>query len=284
MSWCVFDRARARARCAAALLSGVALTTSVAAQPVASEPDRDAVALRLSQAAIGRRVADWAFTDRHGRKVQLSDYRGKPLVVSFIYTGCFQVCPATTQFLKRATIAARDALGAGTFRVISIGFNQPFDGPEALAAFARKQGADLDNWDFLAPRAADVDALLAEFGLSVTPTAAGFDHLVQATVVDASGRIHAQVYGDSFALPMLINPLKEALAGETARRMTLDNVWRKVKLYCTVYDPASGRYKFDYSLFVELFAGLTTLGFLAWVIARETRRHLRSRSAPSDPS
>ncbi len=246
--------------------------------------DRDAAALRASQAAIGHTVGDWTFTDRRGRTVRLSDYRGKPLVVSFIYTGCFQVCPTTTQFLKRASLAARDALGTGSFRVVSIGFNQPFDTPEALAAFARQQGVDLDNWEFLAPREGDVPALLAEFGMSVTPTAAGFDHLIQATVVDTSGRIHAQVYGDAFELPMLINPLKEVLAGEAARSVTLDNVWRKVKLYCTVYDPASGKYKFNYSLFVELFAGLTTLGVLAWFIARETRRHLRSRRAPSNPS
>ena len=246
--------------------------------------DRDAAALRASQAAIGRDAGDWTFTDRRGRSVQLADYRGKPLVVSFIYTGCFQVCPATTQFLKRATQAGRDALGRDSFRVVSIGFNQPFDTPEALAAFARQQGVDLDNWEFLAPRAADVEPLLQRFGMSVTATPSGFDHLIQATIVDAGGRIHAQIYGDAFELPLFIGPLKEALAGEAARTLTLENVWRKVKLYCTVYDPASGKYRFDYSLFVEIFAGLTTLGVLAWLIGRETRRYLRARRTTSSTS
>lgn len=254
---------------------------ALAALPAAHAEDRDAAALRASQAAIGRDAGDWTFTDRRGRSVRLSDYRGKPLVVSFVYTGCFQVCPATTQFFKRAAQAARDALGADSFRVVSIGFNQPFDTPEALAAFARQQRADLDNWEFLAPRTVDVEPLLARFGMSVTATPAGFDHLIQATIVDANGRIHAQVYGDAFELPMFVGPLKEALAGAAARTLTIDNVWRKVKLYCTVYDPASGKYKFNYSLFVEIFAGATTLGALAWFIGREMRRHLRARRTPS---
>jgi protein SCO1/2 len=251
------------------LRAGLALTVASlllsGAASRAAPPDEQGLqqAVQFSQAAIGRRVGDWRFVDRGGRELRLSDLRGKPLVVSFIYTGCFQVCPTTTQFLRRAVRAAQDALGPGTFRVVSIGFNQPFDSPQALAEFARLQGADMTDWEFLAPRQSDVAALLAEFGLTVTPTTAGFDHVIQATIVDASGVIAAQVYGDAFELPMFVDPLKRLMSGQAQRTLTLDNVWRKVKLYCTVYDPNSGRYKLNYSLFVELFAGLTFLGGLA---------------------
>lgn len=244
----------------------------------ATAPDhRMEQAVRTSQAAIGRSVGDWSFTDHTGRPVRATDFRGKPLVVSFVYTGCFQVCPATTQFLKRAVQSAGDALGDGTFRVLSIGFNQPFDTPEALAAFARRQGVDRADWSFVAPREADVAPLLAEFGLTVEATAAGFDHLIQATIVDAHGRIYRQVYGDAFDLPMFVGPLKELLSGQAAQAVSIEGIWRKVKLYCTVYDPASGRYRVNYSLFVELFAGLTFLGALGTFALRELRRHDRER-------
>jgi protein SCO1/2 len=243
------------------------------------------LAVRTSQAAIGRTVGDWAFTDHRGRPVSAAELRGKPWVASFIYTGCFQVCPATTQFLKSAVKAARDSLGPGRFRVVSIGFNQPFDTPEALASFARKQGISLDDWIFVAPRAADVEALLAQFGLTVKATAAGFDHLLQVSIVDADNRIYRQVYGDAFELPMFIGPLKELLSGQASQQVSLESVWLKVKLYCTVYDPASGRYRFNYSLFVELFAGITFLGALVGFMLREARRQgwLR-RAAPPPPA
>ena len=82
--------------------------------------------------------------------------------------------------------------------------------------------------------------------------------MIQATIVDAEGRIYRQVYGDAFELPMFIGPLKELLSGQARQALTVENIWLKVKLYCTVYDPTSGRYKFNYSLFVELFAGITS--------------------------
>jgi protein SCO1/2 len=265
-------RSLCSALCAALLIGGAAS----AAEAGRGELEQ---AVRTSQAAIGRTVGNWPFTDHRGRALSAADLRGRPWVASIIYTGCFQVCPATTQFLKSAVKSARDALGPGRFRVVSIGFNQPFDTPEALAAFARQQGISSDDWIFVAPRAEDVEAILAQFGLTVKATPAGFDHLIQATVVDADNRIYRQVYGDAFELPMFIGPLKELLSGQAAQAVSLENIWLKVKLYCTVYDPASGRYKFNYSLFVELFAGITFLGGLLWFLLRQLRR--QNRAAPS---
>jgi protein SCO1/2 len=247
-----------------------ALSLALAAPAAADTRAQDA--LRVSQAAIGRSVSDFRMVDHLGRPVSLRALTDKPLVVSFIYTGCFQVCPTTTQFLKRAVDEARAALGAERFRVVSIGFNQPFDTPEALAAFARQQGIRDPGWLFLAPREQDVDRLLAEFGLTVTRTAGGFDHLIQASLVGRDGVLRRQVYGDGFELPMLVAPLKDLIADAEPPRLSLDDIWLRVKLYCTVYDPASRKYKFDYTLFVELFAGITFLGALLWFVVREVRR------------
>ena len=77
-------------------------------------------ALKESQAAIGRQVGDYRFLDSSGKPVRIADLRGKPLVVNFIYTGCFHACPATTQFLAGAVKQAERSLGPGTFRVATI--------------------------------------------------------------------------------------------------------------------------------------------------------------------
>lgn len=259
----------------------LALLSPYCADASTATPGKLEQTVRVSQAAIGRTVSDWRFTDHTGRPLRVSDLRGKPWVASFVYTGCFQVCPTTTQFLKRAVQSARDVLGTGRFRVVSIGFNQPFDTPEALAAFARQQGIDLADWVFVAPHTDDVNALLVEFGVTVEATAAGFDHVIQATVVDAEGRVYRQVYGDAFALPMFIGPLKELLSGQARNAVTVENIWLQVKLYCTVYDPATGRYRFNYSLFVELFAGITFLVALAAFAISELRRRAKVATPPT---
>ena len=234
-------------------------------------PDYKA-ALATSQAAIGKPVGDFVLTDSSRRKVALTSLRGKPLIVQFIYTGCFQACPVTTQFLSEAVRSARKALGEDAFRVATIGFNQPFDDPAAMADFARRYRLDISDWLYLSPAPSEVAHLTKNFGFVYEATPKGFDHIAQVSIVDAEGRIYRQVYGERFDMPMLIGPLKELLNGQAAQQMTLDDIWTRVKLYCTVYDPQTGNYRIDYSLFFELFAGITVLGALGWVIVRESRR------------
>lgn len=253
----------------------VALAAVVIPAAQAQQPDYEK-ALRDSQAAIGREVGEYRFRDSRMREVRLADFRGKPLVVSFIYTGCFQACPVTTQFLAKAVTQTREALGPDSFNVVSIGFNQPFDGPEAMSSFARQNRIADPRWSFLSPEPRAVEALTREFGFSYNATPKGFDHLTQATIVDANGIIYRQVYGESFELPMLVGPLKELLSGEASRQLTIENVWTKVRLYCTVYDPVGGGYRLNYSLFVEIFAGVTFLGAVAWFVVREFRRARRT--------
>ena len=47
-------------------------------------------AFARSQDAIGRQVGDFVLLNREGKPVELAGYRGKPLLVNFIYTACFR--------------------------------------------------------------------------------------------------------------------------------------------------------------------------------------------------
>ncbi len=233
-------------------------------------------ALDVSQGAIGRPVGDYTLVDRGGRAVRLAEFRGKPLIVQFIYTGCFQVCPTTTKFLGRAVAEAQRTLGRDAFHVVTVGFNLPFDTPEALSEFRKKQGIDLPNWDFAAADAATIDGLARDVGFVWTPTAAGFDHLTQVTIVDGGGRVRRQVYGESFELPMFVGPLKEFVTGEPAPAQDLSGLLETVRILCTVYDPRTGKYRLNYGLFIEIAVGLSVLGAIAFYLAGEWRRQHRA--------
>ena len=65
-------------------------------------------ALRASQDAIGRTLSAHRFTDSSGRSVPLAALRGKPLVLSLVYTSCYQICPTTTRHLARVVEKARE--------------------------------------------------------------------------------------------------------------------------------------------------------------------------------
>lgn len=216
-------------------------------------------AFAFSQAAIGRTVGDFVLLDRDGQPVELSRYRGKPLLVNFIYTACFQVCPTTTRNLQKALENTVNVMGADRFNVISIGFNQPFDSPAALKDFSRQYGIDLPNWNFLSPAPAIVDELTAQFGFRFVATTAGFDHLNQVTMVDAEGRIARQVYGEKFTAQDLAEPLKVLITGSAIppEMGTLQEIMQRVRIICSVYDPLTGKYRTDYSLYF-MFAGFLT--------------------------
>jgi protein SCO1/2 len=258
------------------LLSILLLSASVAAQGFDEK-----LALKDSQAAIGRAIGDFTLRDTDGRPVRLADLRGKPLVVQFIYTGCFQVCPATTQYLARAVAEAERTLGPGTFRVATIGFNLPFDTPQAMKDFRRKHGVSSPNWLFLSPDAETLPALVAGFGFRYEATTGGFDHLLQASIVDAGGTIYRQVYGESFDPPLFVGPLLQLAQNAPAPQGSLQSLYEHVKLLCTVYDPVARRYRVDYVIVAELLVGASVIfGGFGFLLVEWRRRRRVGRPDP----
>lgn len=236
-----------------------------------SELDR-AAALKTSQAAVGEIVGDYDFVDGDRRPVRLAELRGRPVVISLIYTSCSHTCPVLTQHLAGAVKIARDALGEDSFSVVSIGFDTAVDSPERMRLYARERGIDTTQWRFLSADAMTIDALSKDLGFIFRRSPKGFDHLAQTTVLDAEGRVYRQVYGEDFDPPSLVEPLKELALGLTSHLPPVSGWIDRVRLFCTLYDPASGRYRFDYSIFVGIAVGIICLGAIAVFVVRAWRQ------------
>jgi protein SCO1 len=251
-----------------------AFTAAGAAETPAALDEQKA--LRASQAVIGRSVPEHTLIDAKGRPLSLSSYRGKPLLVSFIYTGCFQVCPTQTRALLEAVKGLDARFGPNQYNVISIGFNQPFDSPTAMRAFAAQQRIDRTNWTFLSPPSATVDALTRDFGFSYAATPAGFDHLLGVSIVDATGRIHTQVLGSRLNAAQLGEPLRELLgAAPLPQQLRLADVVERIRILCTVYDPETGAYRYDVKLIFEIAGGLTFFISVGVYLLRDLLRRRR---------
>ena len=90
--------------------------------------------------------------------------------------------------------------------------------------------------------------------------------------MDAGGVIYRHVYGVDIEPQPFVEPLKE-LVFETPRDAGLAEHWvDKFLLFCTVYDPNSGRYRFDYSIAMTIFVGVLCLGAIATFILNEWKR------------
>ena len=242
---------------------------------VKQEFDYD-VALKTSQSAIGRQLGNHTFTNASGEQVTLEDFRGKPLVLSMVYTSCYQICPMTTRHLSKVVEKARDAMGEDSFSVVVIGFDTKVDTPDAMQYFANKQGISDKNWNLLSINEEDLDVLSKDLGFLYYPTSSGYDHLIQATIIDADGKVYRQVYGQVFDTPLLVDPLLELVLGRPQPAQSfLSILSNKIKLFCTTYDPRSDGYYFDYSFFVEIFVGITVILAIIIFMRRELKKGSR---------
>lgn len=247
---------------------GLALAWLLGAPAQAGQQFSEAEALRTSQAAIGRTVGDLVLALDGGETLTFEQLRGRPVLLSFVYTSCYQVCSGLTLRLRESVKVARDALGADSFTVVTVGFDTPNDTPERMRTYARERGAVLPDWHFAGGDAATIEKLAATAGFTYFASPKGFDHITQTTVIDAKGRIVLQVYGEDFLPPLVVEPLKKLVWGQSVDRSTIDGLVNTVKLFCTIYDPSSGRYRFDYSLIMNIVAGSLAFGIaLAGIVA-----------------
>lgn len=237
-------------------------------------------ALEVSQQALGRQLGDYRFITSNGETLSLASLRGKPLVLSLVYTSCYHVCPMTTQYLAKVVRKARAALGADSFRVATLGFDTEHDNPESMRQFARNQGVAGSDWLLLSADRETTAALMGDLGFTYVASVRGFDHIIQATVIDAEGVVYRQVYGEVFETPQLVEPLKDlVLDRPRPDAPLLEGLFERIRFFCTTYDPARDAYQFDLSIFISLIIGFLVLGLTVWFALRELWRGRRQRGA-----
>jgi protein SCO1/2 len=243
------------------------------AAPLAAQEsyDREA-ALAVSQGVLGQAIGDHTFRNVEGQSFELQSLRGKPLVISLIYTSCHHVCPVITANIEKNTEIAREALGDDAFSIVTIGFDWQVDTPDRMRMYASAKNIDVPGWHFLSGDEASVAAISKAVGFQFFATPKGFDHLSQTTILDAEGKVYRQVYGQDFTTQQFVEPLKE-LVFDTPRDAGMVDHWVDTfKLFCTVYDPNTGRYAFDYSIFTMIVVGVLCLGAILTFLITEWRR------------
>ncbi len=264
-----------------ALMLGGGQSVATAAVGAADETRfNERAALEVSQAAVGHRLGDYIFRDTKGQPFPLAKLLGRPIVVNLVYTACTYYCPLTVQSLDRGVRSAQDSLGADSFTVLTIGFDSRNDNPARMQAYARAQGVNLPNWYFLSADAETILALTADLGFAFYPSSQGFDHLAQTTVIAPDGTVYAQLYGSDLSVPTVVEPLKSLRYGLARSSVSIDSIIERVKLFCTLYDPNSDIYRFDWSIFTGMAIGALSVGGLAaFFISALLQRRRIDRSA-----
>ena len=248
-----------------------------AQQEITAQSFDQATVLKISQAAIGNQIGDYTFIDRSGRTVRMSDFRGKPLVISLIYTHCPIICATTTRSLTTIK-QSQEAFGADSFNVLTVGFDTENDIPAAMDDFAKRMGVDLPGWAFVSADADTIKKLSKDLGFVFFPAEeGGFNHITQTTFVDPQGKVYLHIYGEEFDNKTLLQPLKNLIYNLKTAEPGIAGVSNKVRLFCTVYDATTGRYKVSYGYFYGIGLGVLCSLLILWWLILEYRRSPKKR-------
>jgi protein SCO1 len=156
----------------------------------------------------GEEVPDFSLTNQDGRRISLKQYRGKVLLVTFIYTRCpFQdFCPRMSRNFEEIYKQMGDDRAT---HLLSISFDPEHDTPKVLRKYgysvAHTQDARLfKRWEFAVPRAADLPRIAGFFALTVTPEGGLITHNLSTAVIGPDGKIVSWYHGGDWQVSDLM--------------------------------------------------------------------------------
>jgi protein SCO1 len=157
-------------------------------------------------------IPDFALIDQTGRTVRLSQMRGEPVAVTFLYTRCpiATACPMTaTKFAKLDAMLKEKGFG----RLLTITVDPEHDTPKVLADYAKHLGAEPGRWEFLTGDPKEVAKVATSFGMIYYPDKGQVVHAQTAAVVDPAGRLATIYYGQMWEPEHLLRDLEKARKG-----------------------------------------------------------------------
>lgn len=223
----------------------------------------------------GEKMRDHSLVDQDGKPVKISDFRGKPLVLSFIYTTCSHTCGTLTATLKGAFEGGRPGTD---FNALTVGFDHVNDTPAAMKEYGLKFLDSFEGWTFASGDAKTIGAMTAEAGFFFKRKEEGFDHPNMAVVIGPDGRFFRRLNSGAIengelagAIAASSDPENE---GYGARP---DGLLGLLSYICYTYDEETGTYKLDFTFLMIVALGVivqaSLVGFLYYI-----RYSLKKRS------
>ena len=165
--------------------------------------------------AAGDLLPDYTLTNELGRTIRLSDYRGKVLAFTFIFTRCPfpDFCPRITDHFSRTLKKLNAKPGApADFHLLSISFDPQHDTPELLLAYAERYAYDPKKWSLATGAWDQLEPLTSHFGLifgrDVPPEK--MEHNLRTVVVKPDGRIQAILNSNDWEVDELVTEIEKA--------------------------------------------------------------------------
>ncbi|MFZ1933771.1 MAG: SCO family protein [Thermoguttaceae bacterium] len=231
--------------------------------------------MRFDQRLDHQVPLDLPFVDETGRAVRLGDYFGKkPVILVLAYYHCPKLCTMVLTGLSEAMRQLPFTVGK-EFNVVTVSFD-PRETPELaakkketyIASYGKPGGAE--GWHFLTGKQDAIDRLTEAVGFHYVYDAKQdmFYHPTGIMVLTPAGKISRYFYDVRFVPRDLRLGLVEASAEK------IGSPTDQVLLFCSHYDPETGKYTANVMMFVRVGGVLTivVLAGMIWFLMRYQRR------------
>lgn len=167
----------------------------------------------------GDEVPDFHFTNQDGKKVRFHEYRGKTILVTFIYTRCPlpDYCPLmSSNFANINRALEKDTALAARTHLVSITVDPAYDQPSVLRKYgARYAGpVGLKRWDLLTGSNDEIKVAAEFFGLSYWPEKDQIIHSLRTAIIAPDGKVAKLYRGNEWNYQDVLKALSEIAGGK----------------------------------------------------------------------
>ncbi len=165
-------------------------------------------------------VPDFKLRNQDGRVIHLSQFHGKSLLVTFIYTRCPlpNFCPRVTRNFAEVEqqLKANPMLYART-HLLSVSFDPDHDTPERLRAYGASyigsnSSSAFVHWDFAVPKKDVLEKMATFFDVGITHGANDtITHTLSTTLIGPNGKVVRFYPGNDWTADQLTTDVRYLL-------------------------------------------------------------------------
>jgi protein SCO1 len=164
----------------------------------------------------GSREPDLELTNQDGKPIRLADFKGKALLITFIYTRCPlpNFCPRlTSEFARIHDDLAKTPDDYARTHLLSITMDPKYDTPEVLRkyglAYMHGDPSGFAHWDFATTSPEMLEKLAGAFGLSYEEADNQISHTMNIVLIAPDGTI-SKYWTTDWTMPELEDALRQA--------------------------------------------------------------------------
>lgn len=183
---------------------------------LSSPPSGDVLAtLPPHPLLAGEAIPSIPMVNQDGKTVDLTDFRGKAVLITFVDTQCTDDCPIITRLFGRINqLLSRDPLAYARSQLITVSLDPSHDTPPVLRRYGLKylrgQAAGFAHWQFVDLTPANLHRLAAGFGVTYARSHGDIVHSLDISLIGADNTLQQSWGGDAWDPAVIAKAVEKA--------------------------------------------------------------------------